>query len=86
MSSDLAFFRNAFIRAAGSALPVEDGIDEPVEAGAMFDECMALPADQFMSRLLDLIRNAHEAPSWRVQSAVALVTALAEARHLVGQE
>jgi len=85
MSSDLTFFRNAFIRAAGGAFPQESAVD-PDEAGAMFDECMALPADQFMSRLLDLIRNAADAPSWRVQSAVALVTNLAEARHLVGQE
>lgn len=84
MSSDLTFFRNAFIRTAGRGFPLEEA--EDVNAALFFDESMALPADQFMSRLLDLIRNAHEAPSWRVQSAVALVTALAEARHLVGQE
>jgi hypothetical protein len=83
MSSDLAFFRNAFIRAAGGAFPQEQTVD-PDEAGAMFDEAMKLSPADFMPHLLALIRNAHEAPSWRVQSAVAAVTNLAEARHLIG--
>jgi hypothetical protein len=85
MPSDLAFFRNEFIRAAGNAFPQESAVD-PDEAGAMFDAAMQLSPTDFMTRLLDLIRNAHEAPSWRVQSAVALVTSLAEARHLVGDK
>ena len=82
-TSDLRFFRNQFAHAAGSAFPVEEAVT-PEEAGAMFDAALALPADQFMSKLLELIRNAEQAPSWRVASAVSLVTALAEARHLAG--
>ena len=82
-SSDVRFHRVNFIRSAGRAFPVEAAMTED-EAGALFDEALALPADQFMGKLLELIRNAEHAPSSRVQSAVSLVTSLAEARHLVG--
>lgn len=82
-ASEIAFHRNWFVRAAGSAFTVEESLTSE-EAGAMFDEALDLPADQFMRKLLELIRNAEHAPSNRVQSAVSLVTSLAEARHLVG--
>ena len=82
MSSDLAFFRNAFIRAAGRGFPLEEAAD--VNAALFFDESMTLPADLFMPRLIGLIRNAEQASTDRMPAAVALVTNLAEARHLIG--
>jgi hypothetical protein len=82
-SSDVRFHRVNFIRSAGRAFPVEAAMTED-EAGALFDEALALPADQFMGKLLELVRNAEQASTDRVFAAVALVTHLAEARHFVG--
>jgi len=81
-ASEIAFFRNAFIRAAGRGFSLEEA--EDVNAALFFDESMALPADLFMQRLIGLIRNAEQASTDRMPAAVALVTNLAEARHLVG--
>lgn len=82
-STDVRFHRANFIRSAGRAFPVEAAMAED-EAGAMFDEALALPADQFMGKLLELIRNAELASTDRVFAAVSLVTHLAEARHFIG--
>ena len=80
-ASEIAFHRHRFVRCATRAFPVEESINEE-EAGEMFDAALALPMDQFMGHLLDLIRNAEHAPESRQPPALSLITALAEARHL----